>query len=373
LLSEWVAPKAFGKVVEARTEQPRERVAGMLGPLAKAKLLAAEELTSLFTDTLEFLEDEVVDVPFIAVYYSRFIAAAVAQAGVPLAFVAKAFAPLVDACLVKDDLAVGGHKGAAYMFVEVVRSMVALDGVGEEGAKKLYDAAKTAGLDVTQLLPSDAQTPTGAVTLLATASLGFLDPSLVDSVKKAEEAANAEAVEAQVQALEVYLTSGVLGDGERGQDTEAIVKWIDEHITSPPNDARVARVVMRCVLESALDKEEPPAAPKICKQIERRALLLKKCTAADGAAAAPAVRLLKQAGCLYEVQAFCGSRGWPHGLIKKLFYNLYETDVVFEDAYGVWREDVNDATPGKDKALFQVNEFLQWLDEAAEDEDDGDD
>jgi len=92
-----------------------------------------------------------------------------------------------------------------------------------------------------------------------------------------------------------------------------------------------------------------------------------------GAAAAPAVRLLKQAGCLYEVQAFCGSRGWPHGLIKKLFYNLYETDVVFEDAYGVWREDVNDATPGKDKALFQVNEFLQWLDEAAEDEDDGDD
>ena len=86
--------------------------------------------------------------------------------------------------------------------------------------------------------------------------------------------------------------------------------------------------------------------------------------------------------------------------MKKLFYNLYETDVVFEDAYGVWREDVNDATPGKDKALFQVrahtrllsrrplpppaashspfvsnsfpcaqvNEFLQWLDEAVEDD-----
>ena len=30
------------------------------------------------------------------------------------------------------------------------------------------------------------------------------------------------------------------------------------------------------------------------------------------------------------------------------------SQVVFEDAYGVWREDVNDVTPGKDKALFQV-------------------
>ena len=78
------------------------------------------------------------------------------------------------------------------------------------------------------------------------------------------------------------------------------------------------------------------------------------------------MQLCKQAGCLYEVQAFCYARQMPQGLIKKLFYNLYETDVVFEDAYGVWREDVNDETPGKDKALFQVNEFLQWLDEAAE-------
>lgn len=43
-----------------------------------------------------------------------------------------------------------------------------------------------------------------------------------------------------------------------------------------------------------------------------------------------------------------------------------QVDVVFEDAYGVWQEDLVDQTPGKDKALFQVNEFLQWLAEAAE-------
>ncbi len=32
----------------------------------------------------------------------------------------------------------------------------------------------------------------------------------------------------------------------------------------------------------------------------------------------------------------------------------------------MWREDVVDDTPGKNTALFQVNEFLQWLSEANE-------
>ena len=111
---------------------------------------------------------------------------------------------------------------------------------------------------------------------------------------------------------------------------------------------------------------EEPKAPALRQQIERCKTLLQKCASSP----VEQKRLYKQANCLYEVQAFCARKGWPNGLIKKLFYNLYETDVVFEDAYGVWREDVVDSTPGKDKALFQVNEFLQWLDEAAEEGED---
>ena len=48
---------------------------------------------------------------------------------------------------------------------------------------------------------------------------------------------------------------------------------------------------------------------------------------------------------------------------------LYKHDIVFEDAYDIWREDTDDDTPGKSKALFQVNDFLQWLGEADEEED----
>jgi translation initiation factor 4G len=64
---------------------------------------------------------------------------------------------------------------------------------------------------------------------------------------------------------------------------------------------------------------------------------------------------------LFEVQRYCCNANWPQGLAKKLFYQLYDQDIVFEEAYNVWREDSDDTTDGKPKALYQVNEFLQWL------------
>lgn len=173
----------------------------------------------------------------------------------------------------------------------------------------------------------------------------------------------------QLEALEAYLTSGVLVPNEYADEDEgqldAVSKWLDEHVAFPPCDAdKVARVVMRSVLRAGVGGDDPPSASSVCRTIKCCAKLLKKCTIAEPAPK----RIVSQAGCLYEVQAFCHAYGWPAGLIKKLFYQLYEADVVFEDAYGVWREDVNDVTPGKDKALFQVNDFLQWLDEAVEDD-----
>jgi hypothetical protein len=194
-------------------------------------------------------------------------------------------------------------------------------------------------------------------------------PQLVDDPTNATDAAATAAVEKQLKELQTYLATGVLAppddEGAAGNGPRDAAKWIEDHCASllESVESKLERTVMRCVLEAAVQEGQAPAAPKLCKQIERCAKLLQKCTASTQS---ESKRLYKQANCLYEVQAFCASQGWPTGLIKKLFYNLYESDVVFEDAYGVWREDVNDDTPGKDKALFQVNEFLQWLDEAAE-------
>jgi len=245
---------------------------------------------------------------------------------------------------------------------------------GEERTAALYSGAK---LDMLPLLPADSRSAAAAAELLGAGEVSFVDPKLAEAVKQAAAQASADAARVQLDALETYLGSGVLAPGADGAADEgtdggldAAVKFLEERVSAElQSDDKVARIVMRAVLNAAASADETLSALKICKQIERCSKVLKKVTAgASGAANAASLRIMKQAGCLYEVQAFCYAQNWPTGLMKKLFYNLYETDVVFEDAYGVWREDVTDQTPGKDKALFQVNEFLQWLDEAAEDD-----
>jgi hypothetical protein len=168
-------------------------------------------------------------------------------------------------------------------------------------------------------------------------------------------ATHAEQAGQQLAAFKAFLSSGVLAPCERASECtidDAVNKWMDDNFgPGLTSDAKVARVLMRCVLEAAVDNGEP-SATEISKQIDRCSKLLGKCTSAPE----QPVRVCKQAGLLYEVQSFCGDRLWPRGLLKKLFYILYVSDIVSEDAYGVWREDVSDETPGKDKALFEVGD-----------------
>jgi len=68
------------------------------------------------------------------------------------------------------------------------------------------------------------------------------------------------------------------------------------------------------------------------------------------------------------------SLDFPKGLLLRWFNLMYELEIVEEEAFLKWREDVTDAYPGKGKALFQVNTWLTWLAEAeSEDEEDDDD
>lgn len=44
-------------------------------------------------------------------------------------------------------------------------------------------------------------------------------------------------------------------------------------------------------------------------------------------------------------------------MLLRWFANLYDLEVIEEDAFLKWREDISDVYPGKGKALFQVNMF----------------
>lgn len=77
-----------------------------------------------------------------------------------------------------------------------------------------------------------------------------------------------------------------------------------------------------------------------------------------------------QVTAVYSLQAHCHVLGFPKGVLLRWFVALYELEVVEEEAFLQWKEDLTDAYPGKGQALFQVNQWLTWLQEAeSEDED----
>ena len=45
-------------------------------------------------------------------------------------------------------------------------------------------------------------------------------------------------------------------------------------------------------------------------------------------------------------------------MLLRWFVNLYDLEIVEEDAFLKWKEDITDAYPGKGKALFQVSAYF---------------
>ncbi|KAL8614445.1 hypothetical protein ACOMHN_007781 [Nucella lapillus] len=80
-----------------------------------------------------------------------------------------------------------------------------------------------------------------------------------------------------------------------------------------------------------------------------------------------------QVAALYAVQVFCHAHQFPKGMLLRFFVNLYDQSIVEEEAFLHWKEEVNDQYPGKGTALFQVNQWLTWLEQAEEESEDEED
>jgi len=80
-----------------------------------------------------------------------------------------------------------------------------------------------------------------------------------------------------------------------------------------------------------------------------------------------------QLTAVYAMQVYCFHQQFPKGMLLRWFVALYEADIIQENVFLKWKEDVNDAYPGKGKALFQVNQWLTWLEEAESEEEEEED
>ena len=85
-----------------------------------------------------------------------------------------------------------------------------------------------------------------------------------------------------------------------------------------------------------------------------------------------AAGMAAQMAAAYEVQMFFHESGYLKHLMGLFFMNLYEYDVLMEETLLKWKDDMNDAIPGKQKALIDSNNFFTWLETAASDDSDED-
>jgi len=119
----------------------------------------------------------------------------------------------------------------------------------------------------------------------------------------------------------------------------------------------VKYIISESTLREGCDRSNPDKA-----SIEREKELVAKFKGVLGCFILEDMKL--QIEAIYALQVYVHSEQFPKGMLLRLFMQMYDNEVIEEDAFVKWKEEVNDEYPGKGKALFQVNTWLTWLEQA---------
>lgn len=240
-----------------------------------------------------------------------------------------------------------------------------------QGRAWLTQGLAQAKVDLESLLPEGNRGPERLAEVLEDRGLGFLLPRLQGDLwrqLKADPSATAlyrwirDSVDSQqqtqpafVHALVTCLLRYILGQTTMPQ----LLNTNQANNDSTDNN------------ESAVQQQQQQnaAAPERA-QLDKERELLERYQALLRAflGERPALQL----AALYALQTLWHSLGFPKGMLLRWFVLLYDLEIVEEEAFLKWKEDVNDDYPGKGKALFQVNQWLTWLEEAEEEEEEDD-
>uniref|UniRef100_H2Z560 W2 domain-containing protein n=1 Tax=Ciona savignyi TaxID=51511 RepID=H2Z560_CIOSA len=213
----------------------------------------------------------------------------------------------------------------------------------------LLDAFKQSKVDLLMLMPDASQNKGSMFEILKGKQLAFLCPLLHMEMQLSKQ------LDADPSPMVVY-------------------RWIKENVGSELySDPEFVHVLTTCCLhhvtkQSSLkaDVERGQSVPKQLQEKEKVLLSSIKPVLQKFVHDNPRLQL----HALYTVQTFCHDQDFPKGLMLRMFNLLYNEDVIDEESFIAWKEDVNSDFPGKGKALFQVNSWLTWLQEADTEEDD---
>eukprot|EP00064_Thunnus_orientalis_P006973 superscaffoldBa00000750_g6992 len=309
-----------------RSDEDKEHTSTLIHTLCTEGLVTGENLLQAFLSVLDQCPKIEEEIPLVKSYLAQFAARAIITDLVSIA-----------------DLAHHLENGAHFpLFLLCLQQMVKLK--DREWLSDLFQLSK---VNMQKMLPEIDQNKDRMLEILEGKGLSFLFP---------------------LMKLEKELLKQIKVD----PSPQSIYKWIKDNISPKLHtDKGFVNILMTSFLQYIAyeinpgDDEEQLAAPSKEQLDEEKNLLL---------SFKPVMQKFLhdhidlQVSALYALQVHCDTKQFPKGMLLRYFVHFYDMEIIEEEAFLSWKEDVTQEYPGKGKALFQVNQWLTWLETAEEEE-----
>uniref|UniRef100_A0A3Q2ZYD6 Eukaryotic translation initiation factor 4 gamma 2 n=1 Tax=Kryptolebias marmoratus TaxID=37003 RepID=A0A3Q2ZYD6_KRYMA len=322
-------PEMLSKMIVCSLDRPDEdkkHVSTLIHTLRTEGLITGENFMQAFLNVLDQCPKIEVDVPLVKSYLAQFAARAI-------------IAELVSVAELAHPLENGTHFP---LFLLCLQQSAKLK--DREWLTELFQQSK---VNMQKMLPEIDQNKDRMLEILEGKGLSFLFPLLK---------------------LEKELLKQIKAD----PSPQSIYKWIKDNISPRLHtDKGFVNILMTSFLQyisqelgMAESDDQLAAPPKEQLEQEKQLLLAFK----------PVMQKFLhdhtelQVSALYALQVHCNASCFPKGMLLRYFVNFYDMEIIEEEAFLAWKEDITQEFPGKGKALFQVNQWLTWLETAEEEE-----
>ncbi|XP_018336290.1 eukaryotic translation initiation factor 4 gamma 2 [Agrilus planipennis] len=315
-------PEKFSKDIISRTlthtlektdDEEREKSVKLLSCLRKESLLNANLIQESFRTLLNLMDEEGENETTTKMSCAG--AALVAHA------VREQLMSLVDVAALTDN---GSHYP---LFLYVLQRLHKL--IGKNELLELFNSSK---INLLSQLPESDKTKERLAEILEERDLTFLYPLL---------------------RIQAELAKQLHAD----PNPQQFYKWIKENLdptnyTDPGFINALVTVLLKYIIQEAA----------ACTPGDEKAIIEKERSFLERYRPILTAFLHEQSAlqlvAVYSLQVHFFSLGFPRGQLLRWFMAFYDLEIIEEEAFLNWKEDVTDAYPGKGQALFQVNIFI---------------
>ncbi|MEE6498800.1 hypothetical protein FKM82_003235 [Ascaphus truei] len=322
-------PEMISKIVLQsldRSDEDKERASALIGILRQEGVATSDNFMQAFLNVLDQCSKLEVDIPLVKSYLAQFAARAI-------------IAELVSISELAQPLENGTHFP---LFLLCLQQLAKLK--DREWLTELFQQSK---VNMQKMLPEIDQNKDRMLEILDGKGLSFLFPLM-------------------------KLEKELLKQIEIDPSPQAIYKWIKDNISPRLHvDNGFVNILMTSFLqyisnEGCPSEESDLSAVPSKEQLDQEKLLLLSFKPVMQKFLHDHVDL--QVSALYALQVHCYSKTFPKGMLLRFFVHFYDMEIIEEEAFLAWKEDMSQEFPGKGKALFQVNQWLTWLETAEEEE-----